>query len=74
MSRKPPKRGQPATPEEQTAMDKIARAIEPNAWAEYDAGNGTCSNMAGWACMDSIKQAQRLMRAFPDIVSIITKA
>lgn len=67
-----PKRA--ATPDEQVAMDKIARAIEPEAWAEYDAGNGVCSNQSGWACKDSIIQAQRLMRSFPAIVPIIKAA
>lgn len=63
-----------ATPEEAIVMDKLARAIEPDAWAEYDAGNGRCSNEAGWDCMSSIKQAQRLMRAFPAIVPAVLSA
>jgi hypothetical protein len=43
--------------------DAIARAIAPLEWAEYDEGNGTCSNMAGWACIESIKAAARVMTA-----------
>lgn len=43
--------------------DVISRAICPEEWAEYDAGNGVCSNMAGWACMASIDQASRVYRA-----------
>jgi hypothetical protein len=59
------------TPEEAEAMDKIARAMEPEAWAEYYAGNGTCTNQAGFACIGSIRSAQRLIRAYPAVVRTI---
>jgi len=61
-----------ATPAEAAAVTKIARAMEPEAWAEYDAGDGTCANEDGWKCIDSIKAAQRLIRAFPPIVQAVT--
>jgi hypothetical protein len=69
MTKKP--KPKPATPDEQIVMDKLARAMVPDAWKEYDEGNGVCTNMAGWACIESIKYAQKLIRAFPDIVSVI---
>ena len=40
---------------------KLAKAIEPEAWQEFDAGNGVCSNDAGWKCKDSIYAARRVM-------------
>jgi hypothetical protein len=43
--------------------DLMARAMCPDEWAEFDAGNGVCSNMAGWAILDSIKHASRAYRA-----------
>lgn len=51
-------------------MNKLARAMDPEAWAEYDAGQGTCNNQAGWKCLDTIRYAQRLIRAFPAIVEL----
>lgn len=42
--------------------DGMARAMCPDAWAEYDAGNGVCSNMAGHACVESISHASRAYR------------
>lgn len=59
------------TPEEEAAIDKIARALEPDAWVEYDAGNGVCTNTAGWTCVASIKAAQRLIRAYPAMVPVV---
>lgn len=41
--------------------DQLARAMEPDAWAEYDEGNGICSNAAGWACLESIGHATRVL-------------
>lgn len=62
-----------ATPAEQDAMDKLARAMSPESWAEYDAGNGKCTNEAGWDVVDSIEKAKRLIRAFPGIIELVTK-
>jgi hypothetical protein len=64
------KKKQP-TKAELAVMDKLSRAMEPEAWVELDAGNGTCSNQAGWKCVSSIEAAKRLIRAFPQIVSVI---
>lgn len=41
--------------------DKIARAIAPIAWAEFDAGKGVCSNSSGWACMASVDAAGKVL-------------
>lgn len=60
-----------ATPVEAAAIEKLARAMEPEAWAEYGAGDGVCTNDAGWKCMDSVKTAQRLIRVFPAIVQAV---
>jgi len=54
------------------AIDNLARAMSPDAWAEYDAGNGVCTNSAGWECIDTIKKAQKLLRAFPRLVELVT--
>jgi hypothetical protein len=62
------KKKQP-TKAELAVMDKLSRAMEPEAWVELDAG--TCSNQAGWKCVSSIEAAKRLIRAFPQIVSVI---
>lgn len=43
--------------------DLMARAMCPDEWAEYDAGNGVCTNMAGHACLTSIAHASRAYRA-----------
>ena len=68
------RKGQSTTPVEQRVIDKIARALEPDAWAEFHAGKSVCTNMAGMACVSSIRQAQRLIRAFPGICPIIFSA
>jgi hypothetical protein len=39
----------------------MARLIEPEAWLEYDMGQGECSNMSGWKCSDSLRTAKRLL-------------
>jgi hypothetical protein len=62
---------QPATPEELIAIDHISRALSPDAWAEFDDGNGVCTISAGENCIESIKAAQRLIRAYPAIVPVI---
>lgn len=41
--------------------DELARAMEPEAWAEYDEGNGICSNAAGWKCLESINHVAAVM-------------
>ncbi len=41
--------------------DLLARLMEPEAWAEYDAGNGVCSNGAGWKVMASLEAANRII-------------
>lgn len=40
---------------------RIARAIAPESWKEFDTGNGVCSNQAGHECMESIAAAKRVM-------------
>lgn len=40
---------------------RLCRALEPEAWEEYDAGNGVCSNQAGWKCLASVEAAARAM-------------
>jgi hypothetical protein len=42
--------------------DKIAREIAPDAWKEFDQGKGVCSNSAGFACIESIKAAGRVIK------------
>lgn len=59
------------TPEEERAIEAMSRAMSPDEWAEYDAGNGVCTNQCGWALKHSIIHAKRLIRAFPGIVQII---
>lgn len=53
--------------EEVTRRDEfgimIARAICPDSWAEYEAGKGTCANMDGWAVVESVHAAGRIMTA-----------
>ena len=63
----------PPTNQELDAIDLIARVIEVEAWAEYDAGHGRCSNMSGTAIVASIKTAKRLITAYPNIVQIVLK-
>ena len=43
--------------ERHALLEEMARAMEPEAWAEYDAGNGRCTNQAGWKCMDTMVHA-----------------
>jgi hypothetical protein len=40
---------------------ELAKAMEPEAWAEYDAGNGVCTNDAGWKCLATITYATRVL-------------
>lgn len=44
-------------------VEALARVPEPEAWAEFDSGNGVCSNEAGWTCLDSLEQAKRALKA-----------
>jgi len=39
-------------------IDEIARQMERSAWAEYDAGNGKCTNESGWRLHESLEHAQ----------------
>jgi len=52
--------------ERQDFGDLISRAIAPHSWAEYDAGNGRCSNAAGFECVESIKAAARVIKALEE--------
>ncbi len=45
------------------ALMQIAKTLEPEAWAEYVQENGSVANMTGWACLDSIRYAKRLLAA-----------
>lgn len=62
-ARKQAGRARPPTKRQLARIDWLARLIAPEAWAEYDAGRGRCSNMAGWACLDSLRAAQRIVAA-----------
>jgi hypothetical protein len=42
--------------------EEIARAMEPTAWAEYDAGKGVCSNGAGQRVLHSMVRAGLVLR------------
>jgi hypothetical protein len=44
-----------------TLLDQVARAMEPEAWAEYDAGKGRCTNQSGWKCLDSLDHAAKAL-------------
>jgi hypothetical protein len=57
----------------QIAGNAIARCLQPEAWAELDAGKGVCSAHAGWDIKDSIKQAAALMNKWPAIVDVIAR-
>lgn len=59
------------TEQEDAAVDRMARAMDPEAWGEYDDGDGRCSNGAGHACNQSIRHAQRLLRSYPAILDIV---
>jgi hypothetical protein len=48
------------------AMEKLARALEPNAWAAYDADESE-----EWDCLSSLKQARLLLRTYPAIEGVI---
>lgn len=43
--------------------EALARIMRPDAWAEYDAENGSPSNAAGWACIETLEYAARLIKA-----------
>lgn len=58
-------------PEVQDALDVLAREIEPEAWAEYDAGNGVCSRMAGTAALHSITVAKNVLKRWPEIGDVV---
>ncbi len=47
--------------------DLIARAMYPEEWAEFDAGNGVCSNNSGWKILESIKLAAAAYRCLYDL-------
>lgn len=49
------------TKAERARADLLARLIAPEAWKEYDAGNGQCTNAAGATCIESLKAAQRIV-------------
>lgn len=41
--------------------EKLARAMEPDCWRDYDAGNGKVANETGWKIIDTIHYAGRVM-------------
>ncbi len=50
------------TPSERVDLGmSVARSICPEDWAECDAGNGRCSNMAGWNIKNSITSAASVL-------------
>lgn len=56
---------------EEAAIEALSRAMAPDEWAEFDAGNGICSNAAGWEIKATIGHAKKLIRAFPGIVGVV---
>lgn len=50
----------PETPREALGM-RIARAIAPDAWAEYDHGKGRCTIESGARVLESISAAARVL-------------
>lgn len=59
------------TPAEEKAIEAISRAMAPGEWAEFDQGNGVCTNAAGWEIKVTIGYAKKLIRAFPSIVGVV---
>lgn len=51
------KHGKPLICDREALGVALSRAMEPEAWAEYDAGGGRCSNQAGFKCLESLEHA-----------------
>jgi hypothetical protein len=68
------RRGRPTreVTQKRFVRQKIADAIEPDAWKEFRAGKGTCSNMAGRACLESIYAANRVMKVLASLNISVT--
>ena len=63
---------QAAARRKDSVVEKIARAFEPDAWADLDSGTGTYDGEEWRRCEESLRIAERLVLAYPVIIAAIS--